>query len=79
MNYAVILILFSELLVVCHTQEAFPVVMSSVPSHFYNFGPDVGDTTAPVNDDGSTGRIQIQTVFPFYNHVHGNLFVSILL
>ncbi|KAK2158739.1 hypothetical protein NP493_1775g00021 [Ridgeia piscesae] len=36
----------------------------SAPAHFYPYGPGVGDNTASVNDDGSTGRIPIATQFP---------------
>ena len=78
MKYLVILIIFSNLLVLCKGQDAFPVDTNSVPIHFYKFGPDFGDSVAPVNDDGSTGLIQIGIAFPFYDHGHDHLFVSII-
>ena len=59
----------------------FPVDLNdldTVPIHFYPFGTDFGDTVAPVNDDGSTNQIDIVVAFPFYNHIHNSLFVSII-
>ncbi len=58
---------------------AFDVDLSSVPEHFYPFGPDVGDAIAPINDDDSTDRISIDVAFPFYEDVHNHLFVSKLI
>ena len=46
------------------------------PAHFYPYGPDVGDETVPVNDDGSTGVIQIATKFPYFDDIHDSLYVS---
>ena len=66
-------------MIVCVLQEAwgqFPVELNRVPRHFYEFGPDLGDFVAPVNDDGSTDRLSIDVAFPFYNHIHNSLFVS---
>ena len=48
----------------------------SAPAHFYPYGPGVGDSTAPVNDDGSTGRIQINASFPYFDQDHSSLYVS---
>ena len=65
--------------VVCVLQGVwgqFPVELNRVPSHFYEFGPDFGDSVAPVNDDGSTAELSIDVAFPFYNHIHNSLFVS---
>ena len=49
------------------------------PSHFYPYGPDLGDQTAPVNDDGSTGEIPISTLFPYFEKQYGSLWVSGLM
>ena len=46
------------------------------PAHFYPYGPGVGDRTAPVNDDGSTGVIPISTPFPYFDVPHESLYVS---
>ncbi|KAK2166193.1 hypothetical protein NP493_1334g01015 [Ridgeia piscesae] len=48
----------------------------SAPPHFYPFGPGVGDSTAPVNDDGSTGMIPIATPFPYFDQNHDSLYVN---
>ncbi|XP_062583134.1 protein mesh-like [Saccostrea cucullata] len=45
-------------------------------SDFYPFGEDVGDTTMPENDDGSSPNISISAKFPFFNHQHDQLIVS---
>lgn len=73
MDYIKVLILAGIIFVLGNAQVPFPVV---VPPGFYNFGPDVGDSVAPVNDDGSTGEIPIAVAFPFYNQIHDHLFVS---
>ena len=49
----------------------------SAPQHFYPYGPDVGDETAPVNDDGGTDAIEVSTQFPFFNERHTSLYVSL--
>ncbi|KAK2168445.1 hypothetical protein NP493_1225g02057 [Ridgeia piscesae] len=48
----------------------------SAPAHFYPYGPGVGDSTAPVNDDGSTGSISISTSFPYFDQNHRSLYVN---
>ena len=71
--------IISLTIVLCALQETrgqFPVELNKVPQHFYEFGPDIGDFVAPVNDDGSTDRLSIDVAFPFYNHIHDSLFVS---
>jgi len=51
----------------------------NLPSNlFYPFGHDEGDSVAPVNDDGSSGRVPISTGFPFFNKTYMQLFVSYL-
>ena len=57
----------------------FPVdaiIDPNVPAIFYPFGSDVGDSVAPVNDDGSTDNIPISMGFPFFNSTNVNLYVS---
>ena len=44
---------------------------------FAPYGPDHGDTRAPTNDDNSTSPIPISSLFPFFNHQHDSLIVSI--
>lgn len=45
-------------------------------SLFYPFGPDEGDSEAPVNDDGSTEAVNITLGFPFFNKTYKQLFVN---
>ena len=47
-----------------------------LPNIFYPFGTDVGDRTAPVNDDGYTAPVPISIGFPFFNTTRRSLFVS---
>ena len=47
----------------------------NVPSIFYPFGTDQGDSIAPVNDDGSTNATDISIGFPFFNSVNRQLYV----
>ena len=63
-----------SLLPIAVTGQALPA-----PDHFYPYGPGVGDTTAPVNDDGSSGKILISTLFPYFDKVHDSLYVSLRL
>ena len=46
---------------------------------FFPFGASEGDQTVPSNDDGSSGRVSISVSFPFFDHNHNSLFVSITL
>lgn len=46
---------------------------------FYPYGASHGDKQAPINDDGSSPEIPISTLFPFFNHQHEHLIVSIFL
>ncbi len=39
------------------------------------FGPENGDKTAGVNDDGCTGPIRISKMFPFFDRIHDTLVV----
>lgn len=51
---------------------------SGVPlDEFYPYGHEHGDKRAPTNDDGSTPPIPVSSVFPFFNHQHDSLIVSI--
>jgi hypothetical protein len=44
---------------------------------FTDYGLEHGDTRAPTNDDGSTLPIPVRSLFPFFNHQHDSLIVSI--
>ena len=56
----------------------FQVVYMRVElSDFYPYGPGNGDSEAPINDDGSTGRVNIGFPFPFFDEDHDSLFVCI--
>ena len=44
---------------------------------FYPYGTDNGDNSVPMNDDGSSGQINIAFPFPFFDEDHDSLFVSI--
>ena len=46
---------------------------------FYPYGPENGDTSAPINDDGSSGLVNIGFRFPFFDEEHESLFVSTVL
>ncbi|XP_022089140.1 sushi domain-containing protein 2-like isoform X2 [Acanthaster planci] len=39
-------------------------------------GVTEGDTFLPPNDDGSSGRVPISILFPFFDHNHDSLFVN---
>ena len=45
-------------------------------AHLYPYGPGVGDSTAPVNDDGSTDSVTISASFPYFDVLHTSLYVS---
>ena len=45
--------------------------------HLYPYGEEVGDSIAPINDDGYTERVDISIGFPFFNTTYSSLFVSI--
>ena len=53
------------------------LVEALVLPNFYPFGASEGDKVVPRNDDGSSGRVPISTPFPFFDHYHNSLFVSI--
>ncbi|XP_071950933.1 sushi, nidogen and EGF-like domain-containing protein 1 [Antedon mediterranea] len=42
----------------------------------FPYGVDFNDEIGPVNDDASSGRINILTFFPFYDELHESLFVN---
>jgi hypothetical protein len=44
---------------------------------FAPYGLEHGDTRAPTNDNNSTSSIPISSLFPFFNHQHDSLIVSI--
>ena len=43
---------------------------------FYPYGPANGDNAVPINDDGSSGLVNIGFPFPFFDVEHKSLFVS---
>ena len=55
----------------------FNSVICITVDDFARYGPEYGDTRAPANDDGSTLPIPISSLFPFFNHQHNSLIVSI--
>ena len=59
------------LLSTCHLFEAHKLL------NFYPFGENEGDQVVPRNDDGSSGEVPISIPFPFFDHNHKSLFVSI--
>ena len=48
-------------------------------SEFYPFGKVHGDRMLPANDDRSSGRVRLSTLFPYFDKNQESLFVSILL
>ena len=55
----------------------FGSVICITVDDFAPYGPEHGDTRAPTNDDGSTPQIPVSSLFPFFNHQHNSLIVSI--
>ncbi|XP_033733509.1 mucin-like protein [Pecten maximus] len=52
-------------------------IVSCIPdSEFYPFGRAVLDHDFPKNDDGSSSRVNISTLFPFFNSQHDSLYVN---
>ncbi|XP_060071369.1 protein mesh-like [Ylistrum balloti] len=50
---------------------------SGIPvSQFYPYGETVHDHSFPKNDDGSSPRVNISTLFPFFNSQHDSLYVN---
>ena len=47
-----------------------------IPQSFLPFGPDHGDLTAPVVDDGSTDEIILGTDVVIFGSRHNRLYVS---
>ena len=68
----------------CATLLALVVLLSAVlaeeplpsPAHFYPYGPGIGDQTVPTNDDESSGKIFVSTMFPYFDERHDSLYVS---
>ena len=50
---------FAVLLSAAVSGQVFPA-----PAHLYPYGPGAGDTTAPVIDDGSSGKVPVSPPFP---------------
>lgn len=55
----------------------FNSVICITVDDFAHYGAEHGDTRAPTNDDGSTSSIPVSSLFPFFNHQHNSLIVSI--
>ena len=55
----------------------FNSVICITVDDFAHYGIEHGDTRAPTNDDGSTPTISVSSLFPFFNHQHDSLIVSI--
>ena len=55
----------------------FNSVICITVDDFADYGLKYGDTRAPTNDDGSTSPITVSSLFPFFNHQHNSLIVSI--
>ena len=55
----------------------FSSVICITVDNFLPYGPEHGDTRAPTNNDRSTPPIPISSLFPFFNHQHNSLIVSI--
>ncbi|XP_033734958.1 sushi domain-containing protein 2-like [Pecten maximus] len=52
-------------------------IVTCIPvSEFYPFGRAVLDHNFPKNDDGSSPRVNISTLFPFFNSQHDSLYVN---
>ncbi|XP_033733506.1 uncharacterized protein LOC117322677 [Pecten maximus] len=52
-------------------------IVTCIPvSEFYPFGRAVHDHNFPKNDDGSSPRVNISTLFPFFNSQHDSLYVN---
>ena len=60
-----------SLLPIAVTEDALPA-----PAHFYPYGPDVGDSTAPVTYYERTPKIPISVPFPYFDVRHDSLYVS---
>ena len=56
----------------------FVAVLGVKLDDFYPYGSQNGDTAMSKNDDGSSPDIPISSLFPFFNHQHSKLTVSIL-
>ena len=69
-----------ESLILCYLFFNFTQVLSAgiELKNFYPYGIDNGDTLVPTNDDGSSGRVDISSPFPFFDQNHNSLFVSML-
>ena len=65
-------VLFAALLVVTalSSVDCIPV------EELYPFSADAGDNLVPRTDDGSSGEITLDRVYPFFGVDHFSLFVS---
>ena len=55
----------------------FSSVICITVDDFAPYGAEHGDTRAPTADDESTATIPASSLFPFFNHQHNSLMVSI--
>ena len=65
-------VLFSALLVVTALSSVGCIPLED----FYPFGADAGDSLIPRTDEGSSGEITLNRVYPFFGVDHFSLFVS---
>ncbi|CAF1120774.1 unnamed protein product [Adineta steineri] len=50
---------------------------SSLPlSDFFPFGPEIGDSTVPTNDDESVGPLGLPHIFPYFDNNHRQIWVA---
>ncbi|XP_022088983.1 protein mesh-like [Acanthaster planci] len=54
----------------------FAPINSSLEELMFPHGVAEGDTFLPPNDDGSSGRVPISNLFPFFDHNYDSLFVN---
>ncbi|XP_065510658.1 sushi, nidogen and EGF-like domain-containing protein 1 [Caloenas nicobarica] len=52
------------------------LLLSYVGGVLYPFGPQVGDTATPREDDGMSPEIHLWETFPFYGHAHRTVYVG---
>ena len=62
----------------------FPLIVTPPPGNdtrpdVFVFGPEVGDETLPIVDDGSSPEIVLNTSFVFFGYNYTRLYVSNLL
>jgi len=48
----------------------------TIPRIFFPFGPDVGDSVVPVEDEGTSPGLRVPGAFPFFNASGNVVYVS---